>query len=180
MNPIKQEAMFKVGCCYRQKNGQVVRLYPGLGSQDEGWAKSVDGTSGFGQRRLNDGTDTLSFELFYVGDRTLLPGECDESGNLIESPKPVTLGQILRQALERQSTPLTRVRLENTAEPKRDQLAYFNEKTPSFADKQFPGFTVKKSAHRQEKSSGYSPDLFPTGTRPDFRCGSAHLIGGEK
>lgn len=179
MDPIKQEAMFKIGCCYRQKNGQVRFLRVANWSNPDlaeavqiidgeirldlpiGWAD--------GARRLSDGRypAAASDEDCHCH---LLPGEVDPQGSPIESPKHAGVQEkqdVLVQAV---------ADLNPTPEPIRPPLTWADPKPTD----RFPGFTVKKSFHRQYESSGYSPDLSPTGTRPDFICGSAHLIGGGK
>lgn len=88
----EKEAPFKIGCCYRQKDGKLVRLHAlevshgEYGNSDAAWARPV------GLEGIAYGFRSLSTGRLPRNDREdpsdLIPGEVTEQGNPINAEKP--------------------------------------------------------------------------------------------
>lgn len=101
------EAMFKVGSCYRDGDGDVVRLTAET-ADGFAWGRFLSGRyegGSAGCLRLSDGRSKSYLREDWRGN--LIPGECDEKGNPISAEKPAeepkrveTLGELLRPYLQ--------------------------------------------------------------------------------
>lgn len=135
------EAMFRIGACYKQRDGVVVLLrsasespMPEMGD-GFAWACYEDTRMGIGFRNLIDGSEASPWKA--PENRDLLPGELT-----LRDGQWVPLG-----AQQEKATSMTPTldAMENARDPKRDPLPYFAERKAF--DPFGPGFVVKYDGH---------------------------------
>lgn len=176
------EQVFKVGSIYRQRNGVLVKI-DRLADKYDGyaWCIQISGLVGpAGIRRLASGRYELDQGPEYT-EYDLLPGEVDEQGNPITDkvmtrvttelpykPDHVSVDQICAAvaSLAKRDT-----------DTKRQPLPHFTESKPFDP---FKGFTVYSGDTTEPRRAGlHSPDLEPTGHRPDFLRVTASFLRGD-
>lgn len=113
-----EKALFRVGACYRQRNGALAKLYPPLLIDRDGRAlvhvRCPYTNSGQGHRLAETGAEWAQSMLAHARD--LIPGECDEHGNPLEDKKePETIKCVARPSQH---------------EPERAPLPGYGQSTP--------------------------------------------------